>query len=139
MAVHYLHDPAGTGADVTLAFASYNAASQLLGKTVNNDSYAWTAHHDADLDTAANGLNQLDPAGTNYIYDANGNLSSDGSTTYTYDVEDRLVASMVLFAGPFVTYRKRLEGCSVMRIAPSAGAPVAYGLPAISVRSPITA
>jgi RHS repeat-associated protein len=43
---------------------------------------------------SVNGLNQYTAAGTaSFGYDANGNLSSDGSTTFTYDVENRLVAA----------------------------------------------
>jgi RHS repeat-associated protein len=41
-----------------------------------------------------NGLNQYSNAGSvGFTYDANGNLISDGSTTYVYDVENRLVSA----------------------------------------------
>ncbi|HEX8365282.1 MAG TPA: RHS repeat domain-containing protein [Allosphingosinicella sp.] len=41
-----------------------------------------------------NGLNQVAVHnGANLTYDANGNLTSDGTTTYTYDVENRLVSA----------------------------------------------
>ncbi|MEQ3744979.1 MAG: hypothetical protein ABNH53_01920 [Henriciella sp.] len=42
---------------------------------------------------AVNGLNQYTSvAGQSLSYDDNGNLTSDGSRTYGYDVENRLVA-----------------------------------------------
>ena len=41
-----------------------------------------------------NGLNQYSAAGNaTFGYDANGNLTSDGTRTYVYDIENRLVAS----------------------------------------------
>ncbi len=48
------------------------------------------------LDTpyVPDGLNQYDSVnGVTYAHDASGNLTSDGSTTYTYDVENRLVGA----------------------------------------------
>jgi len=43
---------------------------------------------------AVNGLNQYSVAGpARFGYDANGNLISDGSTAFTYDVENRLVSA----------------------------------------------
>ncbi len=48
----------------------------------------------ADRNYAANGLNQYTAAGSASLsYDANGNLTSDGSTSFTYDIENRLVAA----------------------------------------------
>ncbi|HEY1604776.1 MAG TPA: RHS repeat-associated core domain-containing protein, partial [Allosphingosinicella sp.] len=42
---------------------------------------------------AVNGLNQYtSAAGVTFAYDANGNLSSDGTSTYKYDAENRLVS-----------------------------------------------
>ena len=41
-----------------------------------------------------NGLNQYLSAGTaTFGYDGNGNLTSDGSSSYLYDVENRLVSA----------------------------------------------
>jgi len=43
---------------------------------------------------SVNGQNQYIAAGlANFLYDANGNLTSDGSTTFVYDVENRLVSA----------------------------------------------
>src|SRR3546814_19514686 len=55
---------------------------------------SWTGHVDVTRDYSANGLNQYTAAGSaSFTYDANGNLTSDGSTTYLYDIENRLVGA----------------------------------------------
>ena len=81
----------GTG-NVALGF-TYNQASQILSLTRSNDAYAWTSHHAVQRPYAVNGLNQYTTAGpATFAYDANGNLTSDGTRMFTYDVENRLVA-----------------------------------------------
>ena len=83
---------AGSAADVTSTFA-YNPAGQLDSETRSNDAYAFTDHANVDRPYTANGLNQYTSAGpASFSYDANGNLTSDGSTNYVYDVENRLVS-----------------------------------------------
>ena len=85
------YTPAAT--DVAFSFAR-NPAGQITSLTRDNDAYAWTGHYAANRAYAANGLNQYSAAGTaSFGYDANGNLTSDGSRTYTYDIENRLVSS----------------------------------------------
>jgi RHS repeat-associated protein len=79
--------------DVAFAFAR-NPAGQITSLTRDNDAYAWTGHYAANRAYTTNGLNQYSAAGNAaFGYDLNGNLTSDGSRTYTYDVENRLVAS----------------------------------------------
>jgi hypothetical protein len=89
---------AGTGWDQGLTF-HYNAASQITIRTSSNDAYAWTAPYNVSRSYAVNGLNQYaaitnsgQPA-TPYGYDLNGNLTSDGASTFLYDIENRLVAA----------------------------------------------
>jgi hypothetical protein len=73
---------------------SANSASQIASRTISNDAYAWTGYVTVDRGYAVNGLNQYATAGpATFAYDANGNLISDGSTTYVYDVENRLVSA----------------------------------------------
>ncbi len=73
---------------------SYNPASQITQLTRTNDVFAWTGATNATESYVANGLNQYSSAlGATYSYDGNGNLTSDGSTTYVYDVENRLVSA----------------------------------------------
>jgi RHS repeat-associated protein len=72
----------------------YNSASQVSGTTRDNDAYAWAGHYAVNRAYTTNGLNQYSAAGTaSFAYDLNGNLTSDGSTTYVYDVENRLVGA----------------------------------------------
>jgi RHS repeat-associated protein len=74
-----------------------NPASQITSVTRANDSYAWQGHYAVNRAYTVNGLNQYTAAGgTTFGYDGNGNLTSDGSETYYYDVENRLVQG----AGP---------------------------------------
>jgi RHS repeat-associated protein len=69
-----------------------NPASQILSQTRDNDGYAWTGAVSADRNYTANGLNQYTAAGSaSFCYDANGNLTADGTSVYKYDVENRLV------------------------------------------------
>src|SRR6185295_8162580 len=87
------HDFNGGGGDVVWAYA-YNPAGQIAALSRDNDAYAWTGHYATDRNYVANGLNQYSAAGgATFAYDANGNLTSDGSRAYSYDVENRLVAS----------------------------------------------
>lgn len=86
----------GTGSiGTTLA---YNPASQIVSQSRNNDAYTFPNYSTASLGYTANGLNQYTTvnhgSSTNsYSYDANGNLTSDGGVTYSYDVENRLVSA----------------------------------------------
>jgi RHS repeat-associated protein len=79
--------------------ADQNPASQLTSETRSNDSYAWRGSAAVSRDYARNGQNQYTgtisngtPSAT-FAYDANGNLTSDGTTTFLYDVENKLVAA----------------------------------------------
>lgn len=86
------HDFAGTADDVTTSL-TYNPAGQIATSARNNDLYAWTGHANVDRPYAVNNLNQYTSiGGTGQGYDANGNLTSDGVSTYVYDVENRMVS-----------------------------------------------
>ncbi len=92
-----MDDHAGTTNDVTFYY-SRNPAGQLASLTRTNDAYAWTGHYAVSRPYTANGLNQYTAAGPpggqiTFAYDLNGNLTSDGSRTYTYDIENRLVGA----------------------------------------------
>src|ERR1044072_5670841 len=85
-----VHNPAGTSYDLTIDL-SYNPASQIASTTRSNDAYAWGGHYAIDRNYAANGLNQYTAAGgASFSYDSRGNLTSDGTNTYSYDSENRL-------------------------------------------------
>ena len=69
-----------------------NPASQVTAVTRDNDAYAWTGHYNVNRPYASNGLNQYMSAGSaTFGYDPNGNLTSDGTNSFVYDVENRLV------------------------------------------------
>ena len=87
------HDFSGTASDQTWTLA-YNPASQIKTSVSANDAYGWSGGVNANKGYSPNGLNQYaSVAGTGFAYDPNGNLTSDGSTTYGYDVENRLVSA----------------------------------------------
>jgi RHS repeat-associated protein len=86
------HDLSGTGQDVSYSLTSYNAASQLLGQTTSNDGYVYPNFTNANSSYTANGLNQYTVVGSaGFCYDANANLTGDGTYAYKYDVENRLI------------------------------------------------
>ncbi len=87
------HDLAGTAADVTYNGYFFNPAQQIVGKTSSNDSYAWLGHYNINRNYSANGLNQLTSAGTtSFSYDARGNLTASGSALYTYNADNQLMS-----------------------------------------------
>lgn len=84
---------AGTQTGVTQTFA-YNPASQIVTKTRDNPSFSFNGYVNVSRAYASNGLNQYVSAGpASFGYDANGNLTGDGTRTYGYDVENRLVSA----------------------------------------------
>ncbi|HEY1606277.1 MAG TPA: RHS repeat-associated core domain-containing protein [Allosphingosinicella sp.] len=86
------HDLAGTVNDQVLGFG-YNPASQMVQRTRSNSGWEYTEQVLGTKSYAVNGLNQYtSAAGATFAYDANGNLSSDGTNTYKYDAENRLVS-----------------------------------------------
>jgi RHS repeat-associated protein len=88
------HDLAGTAQDQVFGYGEYNPAGQITERSSSNDAYRSTSAYAVTRSYAANGLNQYTAAGpANFTYDANGNLSSDGSTSFVYDAENRLVSA----------------------------------------------
>lgn len=86
------HDLNGTAHDLTAGF-SYNPASQIVTRSHSNTAFDFTDQVNVTRNYTVNGLNQYLTAGpATFTYDANGNLTSDGSGTYVYDVENRLVS-----------------------------------------------
>jgi RHS repeat-associated protein len=88
----------GTTYDITFGYA-YNPASQAISRSASNDNYQWVPASAATKNLTHNGLNQdaaiaaLGACGTAGAgFDCNGNLTNDGSRTFTYDAENRLVS-----------------------------------------------
>ncbi len=83
----------GTTYDQTFGF-QYSPASQIAVRSGSNDLYTYRNFATANTAYGANGLNQYSTVGAGALgYDANGNLMSNGGTTFTYDVENRLVSA----------------------------------------------
>jgi RHS repeat-associated protein len=86
-------DMAGTANDVTYGFG-YNPASQMTSRSMSNDAFVYTGDVNVSRNYVVNGLNQYTKAGpATFTYDANGNLTGDGSSVYVYDVENRLISA----------------------------------------------
>jgi RHS repeat-associated protein len=85
-------DGAGTANDVAMGFA-YNPASQIVQRSQSNNAYEYPVTSSTRT-YAVNGLNQYTQVGgTSHTWDANGNLTSDGASTFGYDTENRLVSA----------------------------------------------
>jgi RHS repeat-associated protein len=84
---------AGAAGNVSLAFG-INPAGQMVSQTRDNAQFAHTGLVPANEAYTTNGQNQYTQVGGAALaHDANGNMTSDGSTTYYYDVENRLVGA----------------------------------------------
>jgi RHS repeat-associated protein len=68
----------------------YNPADQITSETISYPEYDPLAETSTQ-GYSVNGLNEY--AGTSFSYDGRGNLTFDGSTTYSYDVENHLTKS----------------------------------------------
>jgi len=95
-------DGSATGNDATMSFA-YNPASQIVTRSMTNNAYEFPVASE-NRSYAVNGLNQYTqvsgdaPAtlawdANGNLTSANGNLTSDGETTFRYDTENRLVGA----------------------------------------------
>jgi len=78
----------------TLDFSySYDDVGNRIGMTISDDYYAYNPLDD-QIDYSSNELNQYaSVGGASYIYDDNGNLTSDGVNSYTYDAENQLLTA----------------------------------------------
>lgn len=84
-------DFANSTQDVTITLGR-SPADQITSRTRDNDDYAYIGYVNRSTAYSPNGLNQYaSVAGTNFAYDLNGTLKTDGNTTYGYDVENRLI------------------------------------------------
>jgi RHS repeat-associated protein len=88
------HDLDGTGATNDAGFGfTYNPASQITTRVLTNEVYEFPLTP-AVKSYVTNGRNQYTQVGgTTHSWDANGNLTDDGPTTFGYDTENRLVSA----------------------------------------------
>src|SRR5690606_30880502 len=80
-----VHNAAGSAHDTTVEL-DYNPASQITARTRTNPVYDWPLPAEHSESYAADGLNRYTSAlGATPTYDARGNLTNDGTKSYTYD------------------------------------------------------
>ena len=86
------HDLSGTSMDYSATF-TYTPAAQIKSRTaINNSVYRWTGSDDIQS-YSHNDLNQVTVAdGATTQHDSNGNITSDGTTAYSYDSENKLTS-----------------------------------------------
>jgi RHS repeat-associated protein len=90
---HLTQDLAGTASDLILGF-DFNPAGQIIRLSRSTDLYHYVGNGNKTGNYAVNGLNQYTSVnGQSFVYDANGNLTSDGVNSYAYDAENRLIAA----------------------------------------------
>lgn len=100
---------------------TYNPAHQMTSapKTTGNNGYSFTNIPNVNRNYTTNGLNQYSSAGpATFMYDAKGNLTSDGTSSFCYSSENLLYASGGTCAAPNVT----LSYDPAMRLYQVAGA-----------------
>jgi len=88
------NNPAGNASLNNSWGFQHNPASQITQLTRSNDAFTFAGLYNVNRSYTANGLNQYTLAGSaSFGYDGNGNLTGDGATAFTYDVENRLVGA----------------------------------------------
>jgi len=71
---------------------AYNPGGQLVGQEQASDPYIWSGQPTTTVNFTHDQLNRDAAIATASGYDANGNLTSDGTRTFTYDALNRLRA-----------------------------------------------
>jgi RHS repeat-associated protein len=88
----FTQDLAGSANDLVNGF-DYNPANQIMLLTQSNTLYTYAEFKNRVGSYTPNGLNQYTSIDESPLaYDANGNLTADAGTTFTYDMENHLVA-----------------------------------------------
>lgn len=96
-------DLASTSRDLSFGFG-YNNASQVTQRSLSNDAYSYFPLTQSRSYTR-DGLNRYaSVAGVTYGYDGRGNLTSDGTRSFTYDVENHLLSVSGVPAPMSLTY-----------------------------------
>jgi RHS repeat-associated protein len=87
-------DLAGSSQDLSVTL-QYTFASQLQTRSGSNNLYDWSPGAASSTSYVSDGLNRYSTVGsTTFSYsDLRGNLTSDGTNSYTYDVENRLLTA----------------------------------------------
>lgn len=95
-------DLQGTAYDETRTFG-YNPASQVTSRALSNGTYAFNEVPAVTTEYGVNGLNQYTSLSSSTSvtpkYDANGNMTFDGSSNFGYDVLNRMISRTVPATG----------------------------------------
>jgi RHS repeat-associated protein len=131
------HD-AGTADDLTIGGStpiSYNAAFQITSAARSNSAYSYTGYAASGHAYGINVLNQITSntySGTtkNFTYDTNGNLTSDGTSTFGYSSQNQLTTATVGTVTSSLTYDPAMRlfqvaGTSTTRFAYDGVDPIA--------------
>src|SRR5690606_21725167 len=80
-----------------------NDAHQITSQTISDPTLEWSPSANDTTGYVPNVLNQYSSVGgVSYSYDTKGNLTSDGTRSYTFDAETRLLTALV--SGTTTTY-----------------------------------
>ncbi|MEA3052890.1 MAG: hypothetical protein QOG72_1793 [Sphingomonadales bacterium] len=113
-------DLPGTANDQSYSY-SYNPAMQVTQRTFSNNAYNWNGHYNVNRNYTANALNQYSVTGPlTPTYDVRGNLTSAGTTVYTYNSKNQLVQASDTGTQFYFDPSGRLD-----RILSSGGTPLA--------------
>ena len=83
----------GSASDLQIDLA-YNPASQIVGRTANNNAYVPTAPSVYTDAYTSNALNQYSAVtGLSPSYDKRGNMTGDGTKAYTYDYDNKMLSA----------------------------------------------
>jgi RHS repeat-associated protein len=89
----YTHDLANTADDVTTLF-TYNPVSQITSIQKTSSAYEYQGNQNLIGNYTVNSLNQYDTVNNKPLsYDDNGNLTTYGYNSYTFDDENRLLTA----------------------------------------------
>ncbi len=102
--------PAATAVGTSVGFThSYNKANQRSGQSVSDNSWLNYPAAASTVSYTANALNQYTAVGAvTPSYNANGNLTFDGTFSFGYDAENRLTSASG--AGNSITYAYDAQG-----------------------------
>lgn len=93
-----------SGSNVSLNY-TYNNVGNRTSFTSDDDRYLFSPLTSLQVDYVNNILNQYNSVGgVSFTYDGNGNLTSDGINTYTYDGENRLAGATTAQHSATYTY-----------------------------------
>ena len=82
-----------SGSAVNLSY-EYDDVHNRTGFTSDDERFLYSPEAPSQTSYVSNNLNQYTSVGgVSYTYDGNGNLASDGTNTYAYDAENRLISA----------------------------------------------